>query len=111
MSRLQSMDSVEFRMNTSSPRGRNSRAASGIQRSGSHQIDAPYSETARSNEASGSGTASALASISSSPRAHSSSSRRAVSSCAGELPIDANVIGLVRERAGGTHAPQTIRRS
>ena len=27
------------------------------------------------------------------------------------LPIDANVIGLVRERAGGTHAPQTIRRS
>ena len=38
--------------NTSSPPGRSSRAASGIQRYGSAQIDAPYSEIARSNDAS-----------------------------------------------------------
>ena len=35
------------------PPGRSSRAASGIQRYGSHQIDAPYSERARSNDSSG----------------------------------------------------------
>ena len=47
---------------TSSPPGRSSRAASGIQRYGSAQSDAPYSETARSKLASAKGTASALAS-------------------------------------------------
>ena len=49
---------------TRRPPGRRSRAASGIQRYGSAQMDAPYSETARSKLASGSGTSSALASTS-----------------------------------------------
>ena len=40
--------------NTSRPPGRSSRAASGIQRYGSTQIEAPYSETTRSKLASGS---------------------------------------------------------
>ena len=53
---------VPFTRKTSSPPGRSSRAASGTHRYGSAQIDAPYSETARSKLASGSGTASALAS-------------------------------------------------
>ena len=61
-SAAQSIDRVELRRNTSSPPGRSSRAASGIQRRASHQIEAPYSESARSNEASGSGTSSAFAS-------------------------------------------------
>ena len=42
------MTSVELRRNTSRPPGRSSRAASGTQRYGSTQIDAPYSETTRS---------------------------------------------------------------
>ena len=58
------MQSVPLTRKTSSPPGRSSRAASGIQRYGSHQIEAPYSETARSKLASGSGTSSALASTS-----------------------------------------------
>ncbi len=41
----QRITSVELRRNTSRPPGRSSRAASGIQRYGSTQIDAPYSET------------------------------------------------------------------
>ena len=73
----QSTHSVEFRRNTSSPPGRSSRAASGIHRYGSHQIDAPYSETTRSNDASGSGTSSAFASINSTgTRALAASPRR-----------------------------------
>ena len=52
------------RRKTSRPPGRSSRAASGSQRSGSHQMLAPYSEKARSKLASGSGTSSALASTS-----------------------------------------------
>ena len=42
------------------PPGRRSRAASGTQTRGSHQMLAPYSENARSKLPSGSGTASAL---------------------------------------------------
>jgi hypothetical protein len=70
-------------MKISSPPGINSRAASGIHRYGSHQIDAPYSEKATSNEAAGSGTSSAFASRNSSPSPNSSFIARAVSSCAG----------------------------
>src|SRR5947208_6081303 len=80
---MQSNDSVDPRRKKSSPPGRSNRAASEIQSAGSHQIDAPYSENARSNDSSGSGTSSALASISSSPSPNSSSIRLAVSSCAG----------------------------
>jgi len=53
-----SITSVEFRRKTSSPPGLRRREASGIQRYGSAQIEAPYSETTRSKDASGSGTAS-----------------------------------------------------
>ena len=74
------MESVELRRKTSSPPGLSSRAASGIQRYGSHQIEAPYSETATSNEASGSGTSSAFASSSGNSMPVSSWRRRAVSS-------------------------------
>src|SRR5438034_6328740 len=56
-----------LRMKISSPPGRSKRAASGIHRYGSHQIEAPYSENARSNDPSGSGTSSAFASRNSSP--------------------------------------------
>ncbi len=49
---------------TSRPRGRSSRAASAIQRAGSHHRLAPYSDSAKSKLASGSGTFSASASIS-----------------------------------------------
>ena len=80
---MQSTDSVEFRRNTSSPPGRSRRAASGIHLRGSHQIEAPYSETARSNDADGRPVCSALASISSRPRPVFSFIRRAVASCAG----------------------------
>ena len=44
---------VPLTRKTSSPPGRSSRAASAIHRSGSHQMLAPYSETARSNDSSG----------------------------------------------------------
>src|SRR5438105_3448487 len=73
------------RMKTSSPPGRSRRAASGIQRSGSHHSDAPYSEKAMSNDSSGRGTASALAMRNSSPRPNFSFISRAVSSCAGVI--------------------------
>jgi hypothetical protein len=53
------MSSVELRRNTSRPPGRSTRAASGTQRYGSHQMLAPYSLIARSNDASGSGSRSA----------------------------------------------------
>ena len=72
-----------LRRKTSRPPGRSRRAASGIQRYGSHQMLAPYSETARSKLASGSGTSSALASISGNTMPVSSCTRRAVSSWAG----------------------------
>ena len=81
--RGQSIESVELRRKTSSPPGRSSRAASGIHRYGSHQIEAPYSESARSNDASGSGTSSAFASIERELEPVLRCSRRAVSSCAG----------------------------
>ena len=72
-------------MKTSSPPGRNRRAASGIHRSGSHHSDAPYSEKAMSNDASGRGTASALAFRNSRPSPNLSFISRAVSSCAGVI--------------------------
>src|SRR2546430_17685579 len=62
---MQRIESVEFRRKTSSPLGRRSRAASGIHLYGSHQIEAPYSEIARSKEAPGRPVASAFASTSS----------------------------------------------
>ena len=68
---------------TSRPPRRSSRAASGIHLRGSAQSDAPYSETARSNDASGSGTASPGASTSGNSRPVSCIMRRAVASCAG----------------------------
>ena len=49
----QSTRIVPLTRKTSSPPGRSSREASGIQRYGSAQIEAPYSETTRSNDASG----------------------------------------------------------
>src|SRR2546430_434528 len=79
----QRMTRVELRRKTSSPPGRKSRAASGIHLEGSAQIGAPYSETTRSKDSSGSGTSSPNASTSSSPRPNFSLQRRAVSSCAG----------------------------
>jgi len=51
---------AELTRNTSRPPGRSSRAASGIQAYGSHQMLAPYSEIAKSKLASGYGTRSAL---------------------------------------------------
>ena len=74
------MQSTELQRKTSSPPGRSSRAASGIHLYGSHQIDAPYSESARSNDSAGSGTSSAFASISSIAIPVSALIRRAVSS-------------------------------
>ena len=80
----QSIDSVELRRKTSSPPGRSSRAASGIHRYGSHQIDAPYSESTTSNEASGSGTVLGVRLEERELDARSrAASARAVSSCAG----------------------------
>ena len=76
---------VPFTRKISRPPGRRRRAASGIQRYGSHQMLAPYSLIARSNEASGRGTASALASMSGKDRPCSAWSARAVSSWAGVM--------------------------
>ena len=58
----QRITSVELRRNTSRPPGRSSRAASGIQRYGSTQIDAPNSETTRSKLAPGRPVSAASAS-------------------------------------------------
>ncbi len=69
-----------LRRKISTPPGRSRRAASGIHRYGSHQMEAPYSENATSNVASGSGTSSALASMNSRPRPSSAFTSRAVSS-------------------------------
>ena len=71
------------RRNHRRPPGRSRRCASGIHRSGSHQMMAPYSETAKSNDASRSGTSSALASTRGNSNPCSACIRRAVSSCAG----------------------------
>src|ERR1043165_6514488 len=75
--------SVPLSRKISRPPGRSSRAASGTHLYGSAQRHAPYSETARSNDASGSGTSSAGASTSGNSRPVSSIIRRAVASCAG----------------------------
>src|SRR5918912_168929 len=72
-------------MKTSRPPGRSSRAASGTHVYGSAQSDAPYSETARSNAPSGSGTDSPGASTSGNSRPVFAIIRRAVSSCAGVM--------------------------
>src|SRR5919202_1523390 len=80
---VQSTTSVELRRKTSRPSGRRSRAASGIHRYGSAQMDAPYSESTRSNDASGSGTSSAAASTSGNSSPNSLCIARAVASCAG----------------------------
>src|SRR5438067_713189 len=80
---MQHIESVELRRQASTPLGRWSRAASGIHLYGSHQIEAPYSEIARSNDAPGRPVASAFASTSSRPSPYFAFIRRAVSSCAG----------------------------
>src|SRR6266545_3832323 len=77
------MPRVELRRNTSRPPGRSSRAASGIHRYGSTQIDAPYSETTRSAEASGRPVSAASVSTSGNSIPVSRMRRLAVSSCAG----------------------------
>jgi hypothetical protein len=66
--------------NTSSPPGRRRRAASGIHRYGSHQMLAPYSDSARSNAALASGACSASAWMSGNVRPYSRWSRQAVAS-------------------------------
>ena len=81
--------SVELQRKTSRPPGRSSRAASGIQRYGSTQIDAPYSETTRSKLSSGSPVSAASASTSGNSIPVSAIIRRAVSSCAGR-DVDAD---------------------
>src|SRR6266566_3665428 len=81
------IESVELRRKTSSPFGRRSRAASGIHLYGSHQIEAPYSEIARSKEAPGRPVASAFASTSSRPSPYFEFIRRAVSSWAGVISM------------------------
>ncbi len=77
------MTSVELRRKTSLPPSRSSRAASGIHRYGSTQIDAPYSDTTRSALASGSPVSAASASTSGNSIPVFAIMRRAVSSCAG----------------------------
>ncbi len=72
---------------TRRPRGRSSRDASGIQAYGSAQIDAPYSEIAKSKLASGYGTRSALPWISGNSMPCSACRRRAVASCCSELSM------------------------
>ena len=57
----QSMSNDELPRNMSSPPGRSTRAASGIQRYGSLQIAAPYSLTAKSKHSAGNGNSSAIA--------------------------------------------------
>src|SRR5262249_39841036 len=75
---------TEFTRKISSPPGRRTRAASGIQRSGSAQRQAPYSEIARSNASPRQGTRSASASINGNSSPCSRWSRRAVASWAGD---------------------------
>src|SRR2546423_4074659 len=79
------MTSVELRMKTSRPPWRRSRAASGIQRYGSTQMEAPYSDTARSKLSDGSPVSAASASTSGNSMPVSAISRRAVASCAGVM--------------------------
>jgi len=92
-SAAQSMRSVEFPRKTSLPPGRRRRAASGIQRYGSHQIAAqysiaaPYSEIAGSKLASGRGASSAFPKMSGNSSPNSAWNRRAFCSCFGELSI------------------------
>ena len=73
----------EFVRKTSRPPGRRRRAASGTHSAGSAHSEAPNSETARSNDASGSGTRSPGASTSGKLIPVRSIIRRAVASCAG----------------------------
>src|SRR4051812_25626624 len=77
------MTSVELRRKTSRPPSRRRRAASGIQRYGSTQIEAPYSETTRSALASGRPVSAASASTRGNSMPVLAIIRRAVSSCAG----------------------------
>ncbi len=63
------------------------RCASGSQRSGSHQMAAPYSLIAKSNEASANGVASASPWTSERSMPCSVASRRAVASCSAELSM------------------------
>src|SRR6476469_7445932 len=79
----QSVMSMEFVRKMSWPPGRSSRAASGIHLAGSAQSDAPYSENARSNDESGSGTSSPGAWTSGNSSPVCACMRRAVASCAG----------------------------
>ena len=79
------MSSTELTRKISWPPGRSSRAASGIQAYGSHQMLAPYSEIARSKLASANGACSALPCTSGNRCPKRSWSWRAVASCAAEL--------------------------
>lgn len=76
-----------FPMKARVPPGRNNRTASGIQRSGSHQIAAPYSETAKSKSDASSGTLSALASMKAISAPCCLARRRAVASCSAEMSM------------------------
>ena len=71
-------------LNANRPPGRSRRATSGTVRYGSAKVIAPWSQKTMSNDASGSGTASALASTSGKSTPASAISRRACSSCRAE---------------------------
>ena len=83
----QRITSGELVRKTSRPPGRSRRAASAIQRSGTHQRLAPYSESAKSKLASGSGTASASPWMSGNSSPNSACIARAVASCSGDWSI------------------------
>ena len=95
-----------FVRNTSRPRGRSRRAASGSQRVGSQYRLAPYSEIARSNDPSGNGTSSALASTSGNSMPVSAMARRAVSSCAGVMSTPTGRAPRIASRAEKYAVPQ-----
>ena len=76
---------TELTRKISWPPGRSSRAASGIQAYGSHQMLAPYSLMARSKRASANGARSALAWKSGNRNPNRCCNPRAVLSCPGEL--------------------------
>ncbi len=104
VSRMQRTTSTEFVRKISSPPGRRSRAASGIQRSGSHHSEAPYSETARSKrrvgERDGLGAAVDVAGTRGRARAAGAGRSRAASPSCRSRPA---------ERPGGRATPRVGR--
>jgi len=79
------MSGAELIRKINCPPGRSTRAASGTQAYGSHQMLAPYSEITRSKVAAANGTCSALAWISGNRSPKRSCRAAAVASCAAEL--------------------------